>query len=109
QGARHHVHGRRMPNFVVERYRSNSDPDSLRAVADRLAAGARHTSPDGAPVRYVSTIFLPGDETCMHVFEADSEADVLAVTRQAGIEVDRIVPAEQVGWSVHGAQKEEQS
>ena len=103
-----------MPNFVVERYRSSSDPDSLRAVADRLTAGARHTDPDGTPVRYVSTIFLPGDETCLHVFEADSEADVLAVTRQAGIEVDRIVPAEQiesrkVGSSVHGSEKEGQS
>ena len=98
-----------MPNFVVERYRSSSDPDSLRAVAARLAAGARRMSPEGTPVRYVSTIFLPGDETCLHVFEADSEADVLAVTRRAGIEIDRIVPAEQVGWSVHGSEKEGQS
>ena len=83
-------------------------------MADRLTAGARHTDPDGTPVRFVSTIFLPGDETCLHVFEADSEADVLAVTRQAGIEVDRIVPAEQiesrkVGSSVHGSEKEGQS
>ena len=103
-----------MPNFVVERYRSSSDPDSLRAVAARLAAGARHMSPEGTPVRYVSTIFLPGDETCLHVFEAASQADVLAVTRQAGIEVDRIVPAEQiesrkVGSRVQGSEKEGQS
>ena len=75
-----------MPNFVVERYRSSSDPDSLRAVADRLIAGARQASLDGASVRHIDTIFLPGDETCLHVFQADSEADVLAVTRQAGIE-----------------------
>jgi hypothetical protein len=92
-----------MPSFVVERYRSSSDPDSLSAVAVRLAAGARQISPDGTPVRYVSTIFLPGDETCIDLFEADSEADVLAVTRQAGIEVDRILPAEQI------EQKERQS
>ena len=98
-----------MPNFVVERYRSSSDPDSLLAVAVRLTAGARDARPGGTPVRYVSTIFLPGDETCLHVFEADSEADVLAVTRQAGIEVDRIVPAEQVGRSLHGSEKEGQS
>ena len=85
-----------MPNFVVERYRSNSDPDSLRAVADRLTAGARHVSQEGTSVRYVDTIFLPGDETCMHTFEADSAADVQAVLRLAGIEVDRIMPAEQI-------------
>ena len=85
-----------MPNYVVERYRPSSDPDSLRAVADRLTAGAREASLDGASVRYVDTIFLPGDETCLHLFEADSEADVRAVARRAGIEVDRVVQAEQI-------------
>jgi Nickel responsive protein SCO4226-like len=85
-----------MPNFVVERYRPSSDPDSLVTVADRLIAGVRQVSPDGTSVRYVDTIYLPGDETCLHLFEAESEADVRAVTRQAGIEVDRIVPAEQI-------------
>jgi hypothetical protein len=100
-----------MPNYVVERYRPSSDRDSLLAVADRLAAGARQASLGGVPVRYVDTIFLPSDETCLHVFEAGSEADVLAVTRQAGIEVDRVVPAEQIesrkaGWSVYGSEKE---
>ena len=99
-----------MPNYVVERYRSRSDPDSLRAVADRRSAGARHVSPEGTSVRYVDTIFLPGDETCMHLFEADSAADVRAVLRLAGIEVDRIVPAEQVeprrvGASLNGPGK----
>ena len=103
-----------MPNFVVERYRPSSDPDSLSVVADRLTAGARKVSVDGGSVRYVDTIFLPGDETCLHVFEADSEADVRAVARHAGIEVDRIVPAEQIepsvaGWRPREADKEEES
>src|SRR4029079_14634484 len=111
-----------MPSFVVERYRASSDPDSLSAVADRLTAGARQVSVDGGSVRYEDTIFLPGDETCMHLFEAASEADVRAwtgtgmplceadaeaavgaVAGQAGIDIDRIVPAEQIepsraGW-----------
>ena len=49
-----------------------------------------------AHVRYVHTIFVPEDETCLHLFEADSEADVWAVTRRAGLEVDRVLQAEQV-------------
>jgi hypothetical protein len=85
-----------VPNFVVERYRSRSDPDSLRAVADLLAASVRHVSPEGTSMRYVDTIFLPGDETCLHLFEADSAADVRAVLRYAGLEADRVVPAEQI-------------
>ena len=104
--------GRRVPNYVVERYRSRSDPDSLGAVADRLAAGARRVSQDGTSVRYVDTIFLPGDEICLHTFEADSATDVRAVLRLVGIEIDRIVPAEQIesreiGSSFHGPVKEE--
>ena len=85
-----------MPNYVVELYRPSSDAETLRRVADRLAAGARHASGEGTPVRYVDTIFLPGDETCLHVFEAGSEEDVRAVARRAGIDVDRVVPAEQI-------------
>ena len=103
-----------MPNYVVERYRSRSDPDTLRAVADRLAAGARRVSQEGTSVRYVETIFLPGDETCLHTFEAESAAVVQAVLRSAGIQVDRIVPAEQlesreIGSSLHRPEKEELS
>ena len=103
-----------MPNYVVERYRSKSDPDSLHAVADRLSDGARHVSQEGVSVRYVDTIFLPGDEICLHAFEADSAADVQAVLRLAGIEVDRIVPAEriesrEIGSSLRGPEKEEPS
>ena len=102
-----------MPNFVVERYRSGSDPDSLRVVAARLTAGALQVSPDGTSVRYLDTIFLPDDETCLHLFEADSEADVRAATRRAGVEVDRIAHAEkiewrEVGWD-RGPEKEGQS
>jgi hypothetical protein len=85
-----------MPNFVVERYRSRSDPDSLRAVAERLAAGARRETPQGVSVRHVHTIFLPEDETCLHLFEADSEAEVRAVARRACIEIDRLVAVEHV-------------
>lgn len=86
-----------MPSFVVERYRSSSDAESLRGAADRLAAGARAMSAEGTPVRYVDTIFLPSDETCLHLFEAGSEADVQAVALRAGIDIDRIHAAEQIG------------
>ena len=63
-------------------------------------------------MRFVETIFLPNDETCLHAFEADSAAEVRAVIRLAGIDVDRIVPAEQIesreiGSSLHGPEKEE--
>jgi hypothetical protein len=85
-----------MPSYVAELYRPNSGAKSLRSSADRLAATARQLSEEGTRVRYVDTIFLPSDETCLHLFEAGSEADVRAVARRAGIDVDRVVPTEQL-------------
>jgi Protein of unknown function (DUF4242) len=85
-----------MPNYVIELYGSSSDVPSVRSAADRLAAGARRLSDEGTRVRYLDTIFLPGDETCFHLLEAGSEEDVRAVARNAGIDADRIVPARQI-------------
>ena len=50
-----------MQNYVLELYGSGSDVSSVRIAADRLAAGARHLSVEGTHVRYIDTIFLPGD------------------------------------------------
>jgi hypothetical protein len=103
-----------MPNYLVELYRSTADAEPLRGAADRLAETARQVSAEGAAVRYVDTIFLPTDETCLHLFEAGSEADVRIVARRAGLEVDRVVPAEQIqprqfGSKSHRTEEREKS
>ena len=85
-----------MARYLVELYRPRSSGDPLGGAAERLAAGARELSGAGTTVRYLDTIFLPTDETCLHLFEAVSEADVRAVAHRAGIDVDRVVPAEQI-------------
>ena len=85
-----------MARYVVELYRPGSGGEPLQGAADRLAAGARQLSREGTTVRHLDTIFLPTDETCLHLFEAACEADVRAVAIRAGIDVDRVVPAEQI-------------
>ena len=85
-----------MTRFVIELYRPNSCVEPLRGVADRLHTSAAELGGEKAAVRYVGTIFLPGDETCLHVLEAPCEADVRAVAELAAIDVDRVVPAEQI-------------
>ena len=85
-----------MARYVVELYRPSSGAESLQGAADQLAASARQLSREGNPVSYLDTIFLPTDETCLHLFEAGSEAEVMAVAKRAGIDVDRVVPAEQI-------------
>ena len=68
----------------------------MRVAADRLAATAAELTGEGTSVRYLDTIFLPRDETCLYLLEASCEADVRAVAERAAIEVDRVVLAEQI-------------
>jgi Nickel responsive protein SCO4226-like len=71
-----------MPEYLVELY-TVAGPDS--------AALAR--IPDQTAVRYLRSILIPGDETCLHLVEADSAEDVAEAFEQAGLAADRIVEA----------------
>lgn len=86
-----------MPNYVLEPYGPGSDVPSVRRAVDRLAVGAQQLTRAGTPVLYLDTIFLPGDETCLHLFEATSEGDVRAAARRAGIDAGRVVRADRIG------------
>ena len=71
-----------MSEYLVELY-STASPDPV-ALA-RLG--------DGNTVRYLRSILIPGDETCLHLVEADSAEDVAEAFEQVGLQADRIVEA----------------
>ena len=72
-----------MAEYLVELYSINANSDS--AVLARLS--------EGNSVRYVRSILIPGDETCLHLVEADSVGQVADAFEQAGLKADRIVEA----------------
>ena len=72
-----------MPEYLVELYSINANSDS--AVLTRLG--------DGTSVRYLRSILIPGDETCLHLVEADSAEHVREAFERAGLAADRIVEA----------------
>ena len=72
-----------MPEYLVELYSVGGDPDS--AALARLG--------DQDTVRYLRSILIPGDETCLHLVEADSVEQVAEAFEQAGLKADRIVEA----------------
>ena len=72
-----------MPEYLVELYSVTANPDPI--ALSRLAVGTS--------VRYLRSIVIPGDETCLHLVEAASVEEVAAALEQAGLQADRIVVA----------------
>lgn len=62
--------------------------EEVAGVSERLSG-----LDDAAPVRYVRTTFVPGDEVCFHVFEADTADDVKRLADGLGIVLDRVAEA----------------
>jgi hypothetical protein len=82
-----------VPSYLVETYVPKALALDAAAAAEGVRAAARDLSVDGAGVRHVRTTILPEDETCFHVFVADSPDEVAEACRRAGLRSPRIVPA----------------
>lgn len=79
-----------MSEFVVELYVSREGADGAERSAERMRQAADELSRDGRSVRYLQRIFLPEDETCLLLCEAESAADVRDAARRAGLEFERV-------------------
>ena len=82
-----------MAEFLLEVYATRTDPGAVDEAVRRAGAAADSLASEGSHVRYVRSIFVPEDETCFYVYEADSVDTVHEVARRAGLCVDRIVEA----------------
>jgi hypothetical protein len=77
--------------FLVETYLSKLDTDGAVGIAERAVLATEELRGAGMIVRYVQSIFIPADETCFHIFEAQSEADARTAASRAGIHVQRVL------------------
>ena len=80
-----------MTRFAVELYVARGA--ALQELERRARVAATQLASEGRDVRYVRTMFLPGDETCFHLYDAASPALVEEASRRAGITFDRVVEA----------------
>ena len=71
-----------MPEYLVELY-TTADPDPAAFV--RLG--------EGSAVRYLRSILIPGDETSLHLVEAESAERVAEALARAGLAANRVVEA----------------
>jgi hypothetical protein len=82
-----------MAVYVVDRKLPGIDHAGLVA-AQRAAidVSARYTS-SGRPLRYVRSVYIPGEDRCMCLFEATDAETVAEGNREAGLPFERVLEA----------------
>lgn len=82
-----------MPSYVVETYVPRARAEELAAATARAREATRTLAKEGRRIRFLRSTFLPEDELCFFVFEAESPALVGEAAERAAIEFERIVEA----------------
>ena len=82
-----------MPSYVVETYVPRGRDAELAATAGRARDAALRLAAEGRRIRFLRSTFLPTDELCFLVFEAESPSVVGEATERAAIEFERIIEA----------------
>ena len=88
-----------MPSYLIESYLPRSRAGELPAVVGRLRRATESLTAEGIPVEHLRSTFLPNDELCLHLLEAESAATVGEASRRAAIEPARVVQAQPVAPS----------
>jgi hypothetical protein len=82
-----------MPSYLVESYLPRSRADELQAAITQMQIAADALVAEGTLVRYLRSTFLPVDEICLHLLEAESASLAGEAVRRAGISFERVVEA----------------
>jgi len=77
--------------YLVERYLPGITARQLDDASARLAAAAIELAADGVEVRYISSTFIPEEESCFCRFEVRDANAVRRACERAGLELARIV------------------
>jgi hypothetical protein len=82
--------------YLVELTPSEGGFDDIQAIGARSRAASKELSRDGTVVRFLRSVFVPEDGTCLLIFEAASGEAVTEACRRAAIVAERISVAMQV-------------
>jgi len=82
-----------MPDFVAEQYFSRTDAAGAHRAGRAARDAAEQLARDGTDVQLVRSIFVPQDETCLFIYEADSLNSVRLAAQRAELTFERIAEA----------------
>lgn len=82
-----------MPVFMVERDLPGIKMEQLAAAQKAAIEAGKELTAQGKDVRYIRSMFVPGDNKCMCLFESSSPEHVREANEKAKIPFTKIVPA----------------
>ncbi len=84
---------RSMRDFVGEQYLSAGDPGAAAFRARAAREASEQLILEGTRIRYVRSIFIPEDETCLHQYRAESVEAVRTAAARASLRLERVAEA----------------
>ena len=84
---------RAMPEYLIELYVSPADAYLAPGDGRSIREAAEELTRRGTQVRYRRSIFVPAEETCFVLLEADSIEEIQDLTRLANVPCDRVSQA----------------
>ncbi len=85
-----------MATYVVERHLPRFTSEQLAAAAARAKSTTADMTREGTPIRYLRSIFIPGEDKCFCVFDGPSASSVEEANNRAEIPFERVVEALQI-------------
>lgn len=82
-----------MPQYVVERHLPNFTGEQVAAAAKSAKEATSAMTREGTPVRYLRSIFIPGEDKCYCLFEGENADSVLLANKRAELPVESISEA----------------
>jgi hypothetical protein len=91
-----------MPRFMVESYPVGLSAEQLMAASSRAVEVVAQIRADGVEVRLVEATLVPQEESLFCLFEAPSREVVEDIVKRAGLPLERVVAAVDVGFKEEG-------
>lgn len=85
--------GSRKVVYLVERELPNIEMEQLADAQKRAILKGKELTAEGKQVRYIRSMFVPGEQKCMCLFEAPNAEHVREANERAEIPFTRIVEA----------------
>ncbi|HWE33630.1 MAG TPA: nickel-binding protein [Solirubrobacteraceae bacterium] len=82
-----------MREFVAEQYLPADGRAAAAGGAGAARAAAEELTREGTAIEFVRSIFIPEDETCLHLYLAESRDAVRALAGRAALRLERVTEA----------------